>query len=96
MGLVGHADQYQKVADQEGGRTRYADGAPDPTTSRAQNAQICTVVILIIIKAELIQIGGSARVIPGKIPITQRKEKCPPPGEPGARERRLSTSSGGA
>ena len=61
MGLVGHADQYQKVADQEGGRTRYADGAPDPTTSRAQNAQICTVVILIIIKAELIQIGGSAR-----------------------------------
>jgi hypothetical protein len=60
---VGAAYDYQcqRVAGQQGGRTLYADSAPRPDQlAGAQNAQICTVSILITIKAELIQAGTRA------------------------------------
>ena len=64
MGLVRHTDyQYQRVAGQPGGPTRYADSAPSPDQlAGAQNAQICTVSIMITIKAELVQNGGDVRL----------------------------------
>ena len=64
MGLVRHTDyQYQRlrVNKADGPGTRIA--APDPASLQgAQNAQICTASILIAIKAELVQNGGSTRV----------------------------------
>jgi hypothetical protein len=60
----------KRVAGHQGGRTRRADSAPAQTNSQTQNAQICTVSILITIKAELVQLGGSTRAIErrGRLP----------------------------
>jgi hypothetical protein len=42
MGLVGHTDQYQKFAGQQGGRTRYADSGPltRPACRRAERPNL--------------------------------------------------------
>jgi hypothetical protein len=51
----------KRVAGHQGGRTRRADSAPAQTNSQTQNAQICTVSILITIKAELVQLDDMHR-----------------------------------